>query len=261
MRAGRTSALPAGSALLAAAVLAMSAAAGLACAAPPRDAGAQESSDAGGPVPDSRQVPGGEGPAYGGIEPAVLERYREAARSGEPLDLYNYGTALLRDGRWLEAREPLRRSTTGKIETVGRFGLYNYGLASGLAGSPGERDGPADPSGRREHLVRARDAFRDVLRRDPQDEDARWNLELVQRWLEEEGPGQGEGAGQGSSGGGAGGTGAGSDGSARPDGDARELGREQAEALLDAAGRAEADIRERLLGRARLRDPVVEKNW
>ena len=43
--------------------------------------------------------------------------------------------------------------------------------------------------------------------------------------------------------------------------DRRPISPEDAAALLDSAGRAESSIRDRMLGRTRYRDPVVEKNW
>lgn len=186
----------------------------------------------------------------------LVARYRAAAESSEdPLDWYNYGTALLGAGRWTEAREALRRAAPAENETVEAFARYNHGLASAESG---HRD-PGQPDERRERLVEARDAFRAVLRRAPDDEDARWNLELVQRWLRQQqaGGGSGAGAGQAPSSGA---------GSALPEGGDQagapvELGPEEAAALLEAAGQAESSVRDRLLGRARLRDPVVERNW
>lgn len=187
-----------------------------------------------------------EGPRPFGEERAPvpeLAQYEEAAREeGRPLDWYNYGTALLRSGRAEEAVAAFRRGTESARPMVRRFGLYNAGVAEARAG----REAPAPPV-RRSRLVAARDAFRDALRAEPEDEDARWNLEVVERWLEE------ARSGGGSSGGGA----AGEEGGAG----AEERARREAEALLDAAGRAESGVREQLLERNRYRDPVVERNW
>jgi hypothetical protein len=155
----------------------------------------------------------------------------------------------------MEAREALRRAAPAENGTVERFARYNHGLASAEAG----RRDPDRPDERRERLLEARDAFRAVLRRVPDDEDARWNLELVERWLRQQGSGGGSGSG-------AGGGPSSGEGSALPQGGDQagaplELGPEEAAALLDAAGEAESSVRDRLLGRARLRDPVVERNW
>lgn len=192
----------------------------------------------------------------GSAEAERLARYRSAAEASEqPIDFYNYGTALLGAERWTEARQNLRRALSADNETVATFARYNGALAS--AQSARHERGQAEE--RRERLVEARDAFRSVLRRAPADEDARWNLELVERWLRELQGGGGDGAGPSR----APSSGA---GSALPQGGDQsgspvELGPEEAAALLEAAGEAENSVRERLLGRARLRDPVVERNW
>jgi hypothetical protein len=107
----------------------------------------------------------------------------------------------------------------------------------------------------REQLTQARDGFRAVLREDPGAADARWNLELVDRWLRRESRGGG-GAGGGAQGeGGSGGGGEGGDARTAPmtEGEARRL--------LDAAAGAERAVQERRLERSRSRDPVVERNW
>ncbi|MGH7542032.1 MAG: hypothetical protein ACRELC_13645 [Gemmatimonadota bacterium] len=191
-------------------------------------------------------------------ESDLLGRYREAAeRSDDPIHQYNFGTALLRDGRVADAQAPLQVAVRSDRPIVRRHGLYNYGLSSALEGrSAAGEEGTAA----RAALLSARHAFRQVLRERPDDEDARWNLELIERWLEEEerrSGGQGSAGGQADSPGGAGAGGAPTDGS----GEERMLTPEQAAALLDSAGRAEADIRDRVMGRNRFRDPVVERNW
>ena len=131
-------------------------------------------------------------------------------------------------------------------------------MTNALAG----KEGDDEPETRRGELLTARQAFRQILRDRPDDEDARWNLELVERWLEEErqqsggdgqqggpAPSQGSGGAQGS-------PQSGSQGQ-----DRRPLTPEEAAALLDQAGDAESDIRDRMMGRTRYKDPVVEKNW
>lgn len=187
----------------------------------------------------------------------TIARYRAAVeRSDRPIDHYNLGTALLREGRPVEALEPLQRSLASDREIVRLSGQYNFGLGTALEGRFGEQEGEA----RRRALTAARDAFRDVLRERPVDEDARWNLELVEKWLEEEeqeSGGQGSQGGQAQSPGGAGAGGAPAGG----EGQDRTLSPEEAAALLERAGEAEASIRDRVMGRNRFRDPVVEKNW
>jgi hypothetical protein len=189
-------------------------------------------------------------------ESEEVVRYRdEAEGSDRPIDHYNLGTALLRDGRPAEALEPLGLATGSERPTVRHSGFYNLGLSSALAGHLGESEVQA----RRARLTAARDAFRQVLREHDDDEDARWNLELVERWLEEDDQsgGEGDAGGEAEAPGGAGAGGAPSGGS----GQERQISPEEAVALLDSAGRAEASIRDRVMGRNRFRDPVVEKNW
>lgn len=188
----------------------------------------------------------------------LVARYRAAARESErPIDAYNLGTALMRDGRWIEAREALRLASRSDRQRVREFGLYNYGASSARAAVEGE----ADSHESRSLLISARQAFRQILRDRPEDEDTRWNLELVERWLEER---QEESGGQGEGGGEAPPQGGGSEGSSQGGAEGRNqqpVSPEEAAALLDSAGDAESETRDRMMGRTRYRDPVVEKNW
>lgn len=189
-------------------------------------------------------------------ESEEVARYRqEAEGSDRPIDHYNLGTALLRDSRPAEALEPLGLAARSERPLVRQNGFYNLGLSSAIEGHSGETDAQAG----RARLMAARDAFRRVLREHADDEDARWNLELVERWLEEDeqSGGEGDAGGEAEAPGGAGAGGAPSGGS----GQERQITPEEAAALLDSAGRAEASIRDRVMGRNRFRDPVVEKNW
>jgi len=176
--------------------------------------------------------------------------YREAvAKKGKPRDWYNLGTALLESGDLEGSRAALQRSAESGDEDVELDGHYNLGLADARGGR--QRSRPARE--RQGFLLAARDEFRDVLRNAPDDADARWNLELVERWLEEEMERSGGGGGGGSQSGAAGGQGGG--------GAAPELTPEQADSLLNAAGRAEEELQKEALRRGRYRDPVVEKDW
>ncbi|MYC88067.1 MAG: hypothetical protein F4X22_07500 [Gemmatimonadales bacterium] len=189
-------------------------------------------------------------------ESETVVRYRERATSSDrPIDHYNYGTALLHDGQVGEAQAPLELSIGSEREEVRESAFYNLGLSTALDG----RFAQSDPSARRNALQAAREAFREVLRRRVDDEDARWNLELVERWLEEEGESGGDeqqgGQGQSPQGAGAGAA------AAAGSGEMEMLSPEQAAALLEQAGDAEAAIRDRVMGRNRFQDPVVERNW
>lgn len=176
--------------------------------------------------------------------------YREAvAKKGKPRDWYNLGTALLESGDLEGSRAALQRSAESGDEEVELDGHYNLGLADARGGR--QRSRPARE--RQGFLLAARDEFRDVLRTSPDDGDARWNLELVERWLKEEMERSGGGGGGGNQSGAAGGEGGG--------GAAPELTPEQADSLLNAAGRAEEELQKEALRRGRYRDPVVEKDW
>ena len=205
------------------------------------------------PAQESRPPAGAAQPS---AESDVLARYRErAADSDRLIDQYNYGTALLNEGQVGEALVPLQQSTGSEREEVRESAFYNLGLGAALDG----RFAQSDPSARRAALESAREAFRSVLRVRAEDEDARWNLELVERWLEEEGESGGDdqesGEGQSPQGSGAGAA------SASGSGELQMLSPEEAAALLDRAGDAEASIRDRVMGRNRFQDPVVERNW
>ena len=189
-------------------------------------------------------------------ESGDVVRYRERADgSDRAIDHYNFGTALLNDGQVSEAQIPLQVSIGSERADVRESAFYNLGLSSALDG----RFAQSDPSARRAALQSAREAFRSVLRGRADDEDARWNLELVERWLEEEGESGGDeqqsGEGQSPQGSGAGAA------AAAGSGEMQMLSPEEAAALLERAGDAEAAIRDRVMGRNRFQDPVVERNW
>ena len=188
-----------------------------------------------------------------------LEDFRRAADGSEdPEDWYNLGAALLAGGDDEGAAPHLARARNEAEGASQTAAQYNLGLIDGRAGAPDglARDEPA--ADRRSRLLEARRAFREVLRNDLAAEDARWNLELIDRWLEQdqppEAPGGGGGGGSGSSGGGGGGG-----------GDAPlevpEMSAAEAAELLAAAAAQERGLQERRLDRARNRDPVVEENW
>jgi tetratricopeptide (TPR) repeat protein len=191
----------------------------------------------------------------------TLARYRQRAEAlDRPLDWYNLGAALLLSGDWQGALSPLARALENAGPGLEVPATYNLGLAHALGGRPpdgrppdgGKTEPQAAPgSNRREGLERARDAFRWVLRSDPDDEDARWNLELVERWLRADSRATSEGAGSGGAAGGG-------KGPAEP---MPELSPEEAEALLEAAATAERAVQKRRLERNRTRDPVVQRNW
>ncbi len=187
------------------------------------------------------------------VSPDRVEEYRRrAADEEDPRHWYDLGTILLLAGDWEGAIEPLERVVTGASSDVDASASYNLGVAHGIAGQPPDSPMPAaeaNAAARRAGLLRAREAFRRVLRDDPGADDARWNLEVVDHWLEQLG---GEGGGDGGGNGGDGGDG----------GDApRPMTPEEVQRLLDAAASEERRVQEERFQRSRSRDPVAERNW
>lgn len=181
----------------------------------------------------------------------LSELRREAAGDGGLRAWYDLGAALLLSGDWEGAVEPLERVAAGAGNPeIDQSAMYNLGVANGIGARPreGQRaDGPqADEL--RAGLTKARDAFRRVLRANPEAEDARWNLEVVNRWLERMG---------GSSGGPSGGGG----GAQGDTGERREMTPEEVRRLLEAAASEERRVQEDRFQRSRARDPVAERNW
>jgi Ca-activated chloride channel family protein len=114
-----------------------------------------------------------------GDYPSSVERYRSAlAKSGgSPRLLYNLGTALSRLGESDGARETLLESLEDQSPELRSRAFYNLGNVLAQA-----------PEGDRveaEHIRAAIDAYRRSLLLDPERGDARWNLELAMRRLDE----------------------------------------------------------------------------
>lgn len=182
----------------------------------------------------------------------LAELRREASEGGEPRDWYDLGAALLLSGDWEGAVEPLERVVVAteerEIETAAS---YNLGVAYAVGSRP--PDSPVDlgrssTESLRAGLLQARDRFRRVLRQDPTAEDARWNLEVVGRWLDQVGGGGGGGNGQGG-------------GDESQSGERREMTPEEVQRLLEAAASEERRVQEDRFERSRARDPVAERNW
>lgn len=174
---------------------------------------------------------------------------REAASRGQPRDWYDLGAALLLSGDWEGAVEPLERVASSADGEVSTSATYNLGVAHGVGARPREGQGAGSPGADaiRTGLTRARDAFRRVLRADPDAEDARWNLEVVNRWLRKMGGGSGQSAGGG--------------GQQGDRGERREMTPEEVERLLRAAASEERRVQEDRFQKSRARDPVAERNW
>ena len=121
---------------------------------------------------------------------AAARAYGRALAEGDSSAVvrYNLGTALLRLGRHDEARPHLEAAARARTSAATRFrGAYNAGGAD-LQPVAGGRV-PAEQ--RRERLTRAIGHYRRALLLNPDDADAKWNLELANRLLREQAGGGG----------------------------------------------------------------------
>jgi tetratricopeptide (TPR) repeat protein len=185
----------------------------------------------------------------------AAEAYARAVAEGDTSAVvrYNLGTALLRLERYDEALPHLEAAAReGAPPPVRVRGHYNGGNADLQPAF----DGAVPEEARRERLERAVRHYRDALRLDPGDADAKWNLELAGRLLDARPPpadGGGEGEGE-DDGAGADGTDDPAPGAPSPapredaDGDA-PVTREGAERLLDEAQEREMEVQRRQLRR------------
>jgi len=163
---------------------------------------------------------------------------------------YNLGTALLRLGRHDEARPHLEAAARARATEDTRFrGAYNAGGAD-LQPVAGGRVPSAQ---RRERLVRAINHYRRALLLNPDDADAKWNLELANRLLRQQ-DGGGGGDDEKNDGPSGGGQNAPSPAAPQPrqgtggEGAGRPMTREQAERIL-----AGAEAREQRIQRQQLK--------
>ncbi len=176
----------------------------------------------------------------------AVRSYRDAVRRGDrsPRTLYNFGTVLLAADSLDAAIDALERAGFGAGPSLRDRALYNLGLAQLHRARRAEGD-------ERAGSVRgALTAFRTLLLANPRDADARWNYELALRLRLAPPP-------QSASGG------------ARqeerslpqPQRDPSGMSPQQAQQLLDAAGRDERDTQSRRR-RAPQRDrPPGGKDW
>lgn len=203
----------------------------------------------------------------------AVEAYRAALQDGNdsPTLHYNLGTALLRLGRHDEAEQHLRAALASVDPEQRERTLYNLGnryLEEGLSA--------ADPEQRRHLLDAAVAAYRDALRLDPGDVDAKWNLELALQEQDRQPPPEQGGQqqqqqdqqGQNDDPQGdqdqqqSGPPPSGMDQDSRPDyrGDQGEMTREDAERLLGAIEQAERELQRSKLRKGR-RDTPVARDW
>lgn len=201
----------------------------------------------------------------------TLSRLRsKAEEDGEARDWLALGAALLHTGDWEGATAPLRHALEAAEAGPRSDAVYDLALAYAVSADPELRDlvGGPNPGGRgaegeadedggtpRDRLIRARDGFRAVLRENPDAEDARWNLELVDRWLDQADSGGDSGGGEGGGDEAEAGPQSGGDGSGTP------MTPEEAQRLLEAAAEQEREVQSRRLERNQGRDPRLDKNW
>jgi len=191
--------------------------------------------------------------------------YQEALRAGEdsPRLHYNLGTALLQLGRYQEAQRAFGQALTTVDPELRQRALYNLGNRFLLEGrQPGDRQG--------ELLTAAIEAYRQALRIDPADVNAKWNLELALREQaeqeqrqpppsqsqEEEEPDEPQQGG----GGGAQEPASGDEGDAGSAQEERPLSQDQADRILRAAEQDERDLAREKLRRGQRRTPVT-RDW
>lgn len=198
----------------------------------------------------------------------AVDAYQAALNSGgnSPELRYNLGTALLRLGRYEEAEQHFRAALDAVDPALRQRTYYNLGgrfLEDARTGNDPESGAL---------LGAAVDAYQRALRLDPDDAEAKWNLELALRAVEqrsreglegddpansdqsESDPSQGDGTG-----------GSGSESMADPE-EARgpsgraPLSQAQAERILDAVEQGERDLTREKLRKGQRRTPVG-RDW
>jgi Ca-activated chloride channel family protein len=183
--------------------------------------------------------------------------YAQAISGGDksPRTQYNYGTALLATDS-LDGAVSALTTVAGARETELRYrALFNLGLAHlrrGLA---------ASGDAQRTELDAALGDYKRVLLMRPSDHDAKWNYELALRARQSGGGGGGGGAGNGAgqqhptpSGAPQSPSGSGD----RPEG---QLGKRQAEEILQSAAREERDVEGKKQRQAQTDVPPQGKDW
>ncbi|MGH7554466.1 MAG: tetratricopeptide repeat protein, partial [Longimicrobiales bacterium] len=200
----------------------------------------------------------------------AVEAYQEAIRDGNnsPQVRYNLGTALLRLGRFDEAEQQLQLALAGVDPDLRQRAYYNLGnryLEAARADSNAE--------GQDQLLDAAIDAYKQSLRLQPGDADAKWNLEMALREKDEtpDPPPGGQGESQqqddpqqnpqGGGGGSNDSPASEQEGPRQPGGNARNsMSREQADRILSAVEQDERDLTREKLRKGQRRTPVG-RDW
>ena len=113
---------------------------------------------------------------------AAAAEYREALRDGtdSPRLRYNLGTALLKLGRYAEAQEHLEAALEAVDPELRQYVHYNLGQRF-----LEEARASGDPRAQTSLYDAAVEAYRQALRLQPGDTDAKWNYELALQEREE----------------------------------------------------------------------------
>lgn len=199
----------------------------------------------------------------------AVEAYARALEDGNdsPVLRYNLGTALLALGRFEEAEEHLSEALDGVDPSVRERVYYNLGnryLREGRSA--------AEPERRRQLMGAAAESFRQALRLDPEDVEAKWNYELALEEQERQEPPpsddsqdqqqqQNQDQQDQQSPGGGGGQGdqeSEQQGGQRPE--RQPMTREQAERLLSAVEQDERDLVRETLRKGQ-RETAVARDW
>ena len=124
----------------------------------------------------------------------AVEEYRAALRAGDdsPTLRYNLGTALLELGRYDEAQEHLEAALSAVDPQLRQWVHYNLGQRF-LEDARSSTD-PRAGMGLYDAAV---EAYRQALRLQPGDEDAKWNYELALRERQEQAQRQAGSGGEG----------------------------------------------------------------
>jgi Ca-activated chloride channel homolog len=181
---------------------------------------------------------------------------------------YNLGTALLRLGRHEEAEQHFAGALQSVEPELRQRTYYNLGNRYLEVGRQSDAGAPL--------LDAAAEAYRNALRLDPADRDAKWNLELALQERErqaqqqpddpepdpsaepeqQDGDDAGPGEGQGAGGAGGGGSGSADRTGAAPG----ELTQAEADRILNAADQDELDVARERLRKGQRRTPVL-RDW
>lgn len=179
------------------------------------------------------------------------------SRAGSPLAHYNLGATLLRLQRYDEARPHLERARAGTADSIRGRAYYNLGnsyLEPAFQGG-------ADPA-RGDQLRRAIVAYKRALLITPADRDAKWNLELARRLLQQ--PPQSPRPDPSAGGGGGGGGGGAATGRDNPQpqrgpagGESPTISRAEAERILSSARDRELAVQREKLRKAQPPAPLA----